>query len=66
MAQRVVHYSPEMVEDTKQIDVIGVRWVDAAEEGKVKACDGCEGQLDVVATQVGMHFCMEVQSLFIT
>ena len=53
MAQRIVHYSPEMVEDTKQmLDLLGVRWVDAAAEGEGQAAVmAVKGQLDVVATQ---------------
>ena len=53
MAQRIVHYSPEMVDDTKQmLDLLGVRWVDAAAEGEGQAAVmAVKGQLDVVATQ---------------
>ena len=53
MAQRIVHYSPEMVDDTKQmLDLLGVRWVDAAAEGEGQAAVmAIKGQLDVVATQ---------------
>ena len=33
MAQRIVHYSAEMIDDTKKmLDLLGVRWVDAAAE----------------------------------
>ena len=53
MAQRIVHYSPEMVEDTKKmLDLLGVRWVDAAAEGEGQAAVmAVKGQLDIVATQ---------------
>ena len=53
MAQRIVHYSPEMVEDTKQmLDLLGVCWVDAAAEGEGQAAVmAVKGQLDIVATQ---------------
>ena len=53
MAQRIVHYSPEMVDDTKKmLDLLGVRWVDAAAEGEGQAAVmAVKGQLDIVATQ---------------
>jgi flap endonuclease-1 len=53
MAQRIMHYSPEMVEETKVLlDLLGVPWVDAAAEGEAQAAVmATRGQLDVVATQ---------------
>ena len=53
MAQRIVHYSTEMVDDTKKmLDLLGVRWVDAAAEGEGQAAVmAVKGQLDIVATQ---------------
>ena len=53
MAQRIVHYSPEMIDDTKKmLDLLGVRWIDAAAEGEGQAAVmAVKGQLDIVATQ---------------
>jgi len=53
MAQRIVHYSPQMVEETQQLlDLLGVPWVTAAAEGEAQAAVmAAKGQLDVVATQ---------------
>ena len=53
MAQRIVHYSPEMIDDTKKmLDLLGVRWIDAAAEGEgQEAVMAVTGQLDIVATQ---------------
>ena len=53
MAQRIMHYSPEMVEETKTLlDLLGVPWVDAAAEGEAQAAVmAANGLLDVVATQ---------------
>ena len=53
MAQRIMHYSPEMVAETKQLlDLLGVPWVDAKAEGEGQAAVmAAKGQLDVVATQ---------------
>ncbi len=53
MAQRIMHYSPEMVEETKQLlDLLGVPWVDAKAEGEGQAAVmAALGQLDAVATQ---------------
>ena len=53
MAQRIMHYSPEMVDETKTLlDLLGVPWVDAAAEGEAQAAVmAMKGQLDVVATQ---------------
>ena len=53
MAQRIVHYSTEMIDDTKKmLDLLGVRWVDAAAEGEGQAAVmAVKGQLDIVATQ---------------
>ena len=53
MAQRIMHYSPEMVQETKQLlDLLGVPWVDAKAEGEGQAAVmAAMGQLDAVATQ---------------
>ena len=53
MASRIMHYSPEMVAETKQLlDLLGVPWVDAKAEGEGQAAVmAAKGQLDVVATQ---------------
>ena len=53
MAQRIMHYSPKMVEETKQLlDLLGVPWVDAKAEGEGQAAVmAAIGQLDAVATQ---------------
>ena len=53
MAQRIMHFSPEMVAETKQLlDLLGVPWVDAKAEGEGQAAVmAAKGQLDVVATQ---------------
>ena len=53
MAQRIVHYSTEMIDDTKKmLDLLGVRWVDAAAEGEGQAAVmAVKGQLEIVATQ---------------
>ena len=53
MAQRIMHYSPEMVQETKQLlDLLGVPWVDAKAEGEGQAAViAALGQLDAVATQ---------------
>ena len=53
MAPRIVHYSPEMIDDTKKmLDLLGVRWIDAAAEGEGQAAVmAVKGQLDIVATQ---------------
>ncbi|MEZ7994693.1 MAG: hypothetical protein QMC52_06020 [Candidatus Poseidoniaceae archaeon] len=53
MAQRIMHYSPEMVEETKRLlDLLGVPWVAAKAEGEAQAAVmAANGQLDVVATQ---------------
>ena len=38
MAQRFISYTPEMVEETKQLlDLLGVPWVDAKSEGEGQA-----------------------------
>ena len=53
MAARIMHYSPQMVEETQQLlDLMGVPWVTAAAEGEAQAAVmAAKGQLDVVATQ---------------
>jgi flap endonuclease-1 len=53
MAARIMHYSPQMVEETQQLlDLMGVPWVTAAAEGEAQAAVmAARGQLDVVATQ---------------
>ena len=53
MAQRIMHYSPEMVQETKQLlDLLGVPWVDAKAEGEGQAeVMAAIGQLDAVETQ---------------
>ena len=53
MAQRIISYTPEMVEETKQLlDLLGVPWVDAKAEGEGQAAVmAALGQLDAVATQ---------------
>ena len=53
MAQRIISYTPEMVEETKQLlDLLGVPWVDAKAEGEGQAAVMATlGQLDAVATQ---------------
>ena len=53
MSQRIMHYSPEMVQETKQLlDLLGVPWVDAKAEGEGQAAVmAALGQLDAVATQ---------------
>ena len=53
MAQRFISYTPEMVEETKQLlDLLGVPWVDAKAEGEGQgAVMAALGQLDAVATQ---------------
>lgn len=53
MAQRIMHFSPQMVEETKRLlDLMGVPWVAAAAEGEAQAAVmAAKGQLDVVATQ---------------
>ena len=53
MAQRIISYTPEMVQETKQLlDLLGVPWVDAKAEGEGQAAVmAVKGQLDVVATQ---------------
>ena len=53
MAPRIVHYSQEMVDETKQLfDLLGVPWVVAKAEGEGQAAVmAAKGQLDVVATQ---------------
>jgi flap endonuclease-1 len=53
MAQRSLHYTPLMVEETKRLlDLMGVPWVAAAAEGEAQAAImAANGQLDVVATQ---------------
>ena len=53
MAQRFISYTPEMVEETKQLlDLLGVPWVDAKSEGEGQAAVMAKlGQLDAVATQ---------------
>jgi flap endonuclease-1 len=53
MGQRIMHYSPEMVAETKTLlDLLGVPWVDAKAEGEGQAAVmAALGQLDAVATQ---------------
>ena len=53
MAQRIISYTPEMVQETKQLlDLLGVPWVDAKAEGEGQAAVMATlGQLDAVATQ---------------
>jgi flap endonuclease-1 len=53
MAQRIISYTPEMVEETKQLlDLLGVPWVDAKAEGEGQgAVMASLGQRDAVATQ---------------
>ena len=53
MAQRIISYTPEMVEETKQLlDLLGVPWVAAKAEGEGQAAVMARiGQLDAVATQ---------------
>ena len=53
MAQRIMHYTPQMVEETQRLlDLLGVPWVTAAAEGEAQAAVmAAKGQLDVVATQ---------------
>jgi len=53
MAARIMHYSPQMVEETQRLlDLLGVPWVTAAAEGEAQAAVmAAKGQLDVVATQ---------------
>ena len=53
MAQRIISYTPEMVEETKQLlDLLGVPWVVAKAEGEGQAAVMAKlGQLDAVATQ---------------
>jgi flap endonuclease-1 len=53
MAQRIISYTPEMVEETKQLlDLLGVPWVAAKAEGEGQAAVMAKiGQLDAVATQ---------------
>lgn len=53
MAARIMHYSPQMVEETQRLlDLMGVPWVTAAAEGEAQAAVmAAKGQLDVVATQ---------------
>lgn len=53
MAPRIMHYTQEMVDETKQLlDLLGVPWVVAKAEGEGQAAVmAARGQLDVVATQ---------------
>ncbi|DAC09386.1 MAG TPA: flap structure-specific endonuclease [Candidatus Poseidoniales archaeon] len=53
LAARIMHYSPEMVQETKDmLDLLGVPWVHAAAEGEAQAAVMAQrGHLDVVATQ---------------
>lgn len=53
LAARIMHYSPEMVQETKDmLDLLGVPWVDAKAEGEGQASVMAKlGQLDIVATQ---------------
>ncbi|MAI09662.1 MAG: hypothetical protein CMA08_03650 [Euryarchaeota archaeon] len=53
LAARIMHYSPEMVQETKDmLDLLGVPWVGAAAEGEAQAAVMAQrGHLDVVATQ---------------
>jgi flap endonuclease-1 len=53
LAARIMHYSPEMVEETKtMLGLLGVPWVAAAAEGEGQAAVMAKrGHLDVVATQ---------------
>ncbi len=53
MAPRIMHYSQEMVDETKRLlDLLGVPWVVAKAEGEGQAAVmAAKGQLDVVATQ---------------
>jgi flap endonuclease-1 len=53
LAARIMHYSPQMVQETKDmLDLLGVPWVDAAAEGEAQAAVMAQrGHLDVVATQ---------------
>ena len=53
MGARIMHYSPQVVEETQRLlDLMGVPWVTAAAEGEAQAAVmAAKGQLDVVATQ---------------
>lgn len=53
MAPRIMHYSQEMVDETKHLlDLLGVPWVVAKAEGEGQAAVmAAKGQLDIVATQ---------------
>ncbi|HJL96812.1 MAG: flap endonuclease-1 [Euryarchaeota archaeon] len=53
MAPRIMNYTQEMVDETKQLlDLLGVPWVVAKAEGEGQAAVmAARGQLDVVATQ---------------
>ena len=53
MAPRIMHYSQEMVDETKHLlDLRGVPWVVAEAEGEGQAAVmAAKGQLDIVATQ---------------
>lgn len=53
MAPRIMHFSQEMVDETKRmLDLLGVPWVVAKAEGEGQAAVmAAKGQLDVVATQ---------------
>lgn len=53
LAARIMHYSPEMVQETKEmLDLLGVPWIEAKAEGEGQAAVMAKlGQLDVVATQ---------------
>ena len=53
MAPRIMHYSQEMVDETKHLlDLLGVPWVDAKAEGEGQAAVmAAKGQLDASATQ---------------
>jgi len=53
MAPRIMYYSQEMVDETKQmLDFLGVPWVVAKAEGEGQAAVmAAKGQLDIVATQ---------------
>jgi len=52
-AQQSLRYTPEMQLETKEmLDLLGVKWIDAAAEGEGQAAVmASKGELDIVATQ---------------
>ena len=52
-AQQSLRYTPEMQSETKEmLDLLGVKWIDAAAEGEGQAAVmAAKGELDIVATQ---------------